>query len=102
MEALLKFHGADWVGMLFGLISTHYLARKKRWGFVFGVAGGIGWLIFGILTESIPSIFANSLFILFNCRGFWRWKKQEESKPSAPAYPLLRPCVSRPSGPRRV
>jgi nicotinamide riboside transporter PnuC len=78
MEALLKFHGSDWVGMVFGLISTYLLAKKKRLGFIFGAVGGIGWMIFGWLTWSIPSIVANSLFIAFNCRGFWKWKHDQK------------------------
>jgi nicotinamide riboside transporter PnuC len=75
MEQFLKFHGTDWAGMIFGLLSTYYLGRKKRWGFVFGVVGGIAWIIFGVLTQSAASIMANVLFIVFNCRGFFRWKK---------------------------
>lgn len=81
MEALFKFHGSDWVGMVFGLLSTYYLAKKKRWGFIFGVIGGIGWIAFGVLTRSAPSILANALFIVFNCRGFYRWKKEGEGGP---------------------
>ena len=75
VEALLKFHGADWMGMIFGLISTYLLTKGRRWGFVFGVIAGIGWIAFGVLTNSVPSIIANSLFIVINCRGFGRWKR---------------------------
>jgi nicotinamide riboside transporter PnuC len=84
MEALWKFHGSDWVGMVFGLVSTYFLAKKNRWGFVLGVIGGFGWVAFGILTGSIPSIVANTLFIAFNCRGFFRWKKDDEEDACAP------------------
>ena len=76
VEALLKFHGTDWVGMVFGLISTYLLTKQRRWGFVFGIVAGLGWIAFGVLTQSFPSIIANSLFIVINCRGFWRWKKE--------------------------
>jgi nicotinamide riboside transporter PnuC len=77
VEALWKFHGSDWVGMVFGLISTYMLAKKKRLGFVLGVIGGLGWVVFGIITGSIPSMVANTLFIAFNCHGFFKWKKED-------------------------
>jgi hypothetical protein len=50
------------------------------------MTGGMGWMAFGILTNSIPSILANSLFIVINCRGFWRWKKDGRTcRPEEPA-----------------
>jgi nicotinamide riboside transporter PnuC len=73
---LLKFHGADWIGMIFGLISAYYIARHRRWGFVFAVIAGLGWIAFGIMTGSVPSIIANILFIVINVRGFQRWKEK--------------------------
>jgi nicotinamide riboside transporter PnuC len=79
-EALFKFKGADWVGMVFGLISTYYLAKEKRNGFLFGVVGGLGWVTFGFLTESIASIIANTCFIGFNCHGYFRWKKMQDER----------------------
>ncbi len=60
--------------MIFGLISAFYLAKHRRWGFLVGIVGGIGWMAFGIITQSIPSIIANVLFIIINARGFVRWK----------------------------
>ncbi len=60
--------------MIFGLISAYYLAKHRRWGFLVGIVGGVGWIAFGIITQSIPSIIANVLFIIINARGFLRWK----------------------------
>lgn len=84
MEALLKFHGSDWVGMVFGLASTYLLAKKRRFGFVLGVIAGIGWVVFGIITGSIPSMVANTLFIAFNCHGFFKWKKEDCADAKSP------------------
>lgn len=80
LEQLLKFKGADWVGMIFGLISTYYLAKEKRVGFLIGVVGGLGWVTFGFLTGSIAGILANLCFIGFNCHGFFRWKRKQEER----------------------
>ena len=84
LEQLIKFKGADWVGMIFGLISTYYLAKGKRMGFAFGVIGGLGWMMFGLLTGSIAGVLANLCFIGFNCHGFFRWKRKQEEKANRP------------------
>lgn len=78
-DAFLQYKGSDWLGMTFGLISTYFLTKEKRSGFVYGIIGGVGWLAFGILTSSIASIVANLLFIGFNCRGYLRWKEKDEN-----------------------
>ncbi len=82
VEQLIKFKGADWVGMIFGLISTYYLAKGKRLGFIFGVVGGLGWVTFGILTGSVAGVLANICFIVVNCHGYVRWKRKQQQKPS--------------------
>ncbi len=77
-DALFKFKGSDWMGMIFGLIATYQLAKGQRSGFLYGVIGGIGWVTFGFLTGSVAGVLANLCFISFNCHGFFRWKKKEE------------------------
>jgi nicotinamide mononucleotide transporter PnuC len=80
LEQLIKFKGSDWIGMIFGLISTYYLAKGRRMGFLFGVVGGFGWVTFAIITGSIAGILANVSFIAFNCHGYFRWKRKQEEK----------------------
>jgi nicotinamide mononucleotide transporter PnuC len=80
LEQLIKFKGSDWVGMIFGLISTYFLAKGKHAGFLFGVIGGGGWLIFGFLTGSIAGVLANICFIAVNCQGYFRWKRKREEE----------------------
>ena len=70
--------------MIFGLISTYYLAKHRKRGFLFGIIGGIGWIVFGFLTQSIAGILANATFIILNCRGFFRWKEEKEEMPCKP------------------
>jgi nicotinamide mononucleotide transporter PnuC len=79
-EIFLKFKGSDWVGMIFGLISTYLLAKERRSGFLFGVIGGIGWVVFGFLTGTAAGILANLCFIACNCHGFFRWKRKQEER----------------------
>jgi len=75
--------------MVFGLVSTYYLAKERKRGFLFGVAGGLGWIAFGVLTQSVAGVLANAIFIVLNCRGFWRWKEkhEEEQNPSPQRCP---------------
>lgn len=62
--------------MIFGLISTYYLTKERRMGFLFGVIGGLGWVTFGFLTGSIAGVLANLCFIVFNCHGYLRWTRR--------------------------
>ena len=82
MRDIFRYYGADWVGMVFGLISTYYLAKQRKRGFLFGIIGGLGWITFGLLTESIAGVLANATFIFINCRGFFRWKQKAERSQS--------------------
>jgi nicotinamide riboside transporter PnuC len=79
LETLMKFKGADVIGMVFGIISTIYLAKERRIGFLFGTICGGGWLAFGVLAESIPSVISNIFLIIFNLRGWWRWKQKNKA-----------------------
>lgn len=83
LEQLLKFKGADWMGMVFGLIATYYLAKGRRRGFLFGIIGGFGWVTFGFLTGSVAGVLANLAFIAFNCHGFFRWTRKREEQQAA-------------------
>jgi nicotinamide riboside transporter PnuC len=69
--------------MVFGLISTYYLAKQRKRGFLFGAIGGLGWITFGILTQSVAGVLANATFIFLNCRGFKRWKQTREEQQTA-------------------
>jgi nicotinamide riboside transporter PnuC len=78
LDTLLKFKGTDWVGMIFGLISTYLLAKERRWGFLAGVVGGIGWIVFGIIAGSVAGVIANLCFIACNLHGYFRWKNRQK------------------------
>ena len=78
LETFLKYKGTDWVGMVFGIVSTIYLAKERRIGFLFGSLCGAGWLGFGFLTESVASIISNLFLIAFNLRGWYKWKQKEK------------------------
>jgi nicotinamide riboside transporter PnuC len=77
-ESLLKFKGTDWVGMVFGILSTLALAKEKRMGFIYGMVCGAGWLVFGVITGSVASVVSNVFLIGFNGHGWWRWKARHK------------------------
>jgi nicotinamide mononucleotide transporter PnuC len=80
LDQLIKFKGSDWMGMVFGLIATYYLAKGRRRGFLFGIIGGFGWVTFGFLTGSVARVLANLAFIAVNCHGFFRWTRKREEQ----------------------
>ncbi|HUS36288.1 MAG TPA: nicotinamide mononucleotide transporter [Verrucomicrobiae bacterium] len=73
-EALARYHGVDWVGICFSMLSTHYLAKKRKHGFLLGMAGNIAFVVFGVLAESAANVVANGIYFFLNARGFFKWK----------------------------
>ena len=52
-----------------------FLTKQRKLGFLIGTIGCIGWLVFGIVAESMPSVISNLIYIGINIRGWWKWKK---------------------------
>lgn len=76
MEIFGRFYGSDWLGMIGNLFGAWFLTKQRKLGFVLGTIGCIGWLIFGILTQSMPSVASNLIYIGINIRGWRKWKKE--------------------------
>lgn len=85
MESFSRFHGSDWVGMVGNLFGVWFLAKQRKLGFVIGSIGCIGWLIFGIIAESMPSVISNLIYIGLNIRGWLNWKKNPPGQCPEPA-----------------
>ena len=75
MDSLGRFYGSDWVGMIGNLLGAWFLTKQRKLGFILGSAGCIGWLAFGIITQSFPSVISNLIYIGINIRGWRKWKK---------------------------
>jgi len=74
VERLWNFYGSDWVGMAGNLFGLWYISKQRKRGFLYGSLGCLGWLIFGILSGSIPSVLSNAIYIGMNVRGWRKWK----------------------------
>jgi len=83
-ESLTKYHGLDWVGIVFSMLSTHYLAKKRKRGFFLGMFGNLAFVAFGILAQSAANVLANGTYFVLNARGWLKWKADppKSSKPS--------------------
>lgn len=75
MDGLARYYGADWVGMAGNLLALWYLSKQRKRGFLIGSIGCVGWLVFGILTNSAPSVLSNLIYIIMNVRGWRKWKR---------------------------
>lgn len=76
MDAWLRFYGSDWIGMTGTFLGLWFLSKQRKIGFVLGSVGCVGWLAFGIITGSMPSVASNLIYIGMNIRGWRKWKKK--------------------------
>lgn len=76
MEMLGSFYGADWVGMTGNLFGVWCISKQRKSGFLYGSIGCVGWMIFGFLTQSPPSVISNIIYIGINIHGWRKWKKE--------------------------
>ena len=76
-----NFYGADWVGMFGNLFGLWFLSKQQKRGFIIGCVGCLGWLAFGVLTKSAPSIVSNIIYIGMNIRGWRKWKDRPPQNP---------------------
>lgn len=74
---MLQYKGVDWAGMLFAVVSLHYLSKHRKRGFLFGIGCSICWLIFGVMTRSAPSILANCIYIGYQVKCWRNWKQDQ-------------------------
>ena len=70
----MRYYGLDWIGTVLGLLSIHYLGRKKRIGFVYRIAASIFWVAFGVVAGTAAGIIANVAVILLSVSGIRQWK----------------------------
>ena len=71
---LLNYYGLDWFGMVFLLIGVFFLSEKKKSGFVYAGVSNVFWVVFGVLTDSIPTIILNLGLLGLNARGYFNWE----------------------------
>lgn len=64
----------DWIATLFTLLAMIQLARRDRWGFIWGMVGNVIWCWWAITESQILSVAViNAIFWAVNLYGFWNW-----------------------------
>jgi hypothetical protein len=76
VESLWRYYGVDWVGIIFSMLSTYYLGQKCKRGFVLGIFGNLAFVGFGVMAGSAANVVANSVYLILNSRGWWKWKEK--------------------------
>ena len=78
VDGLLRYRGADFVGLTLSFLNIWQISRKRRSGFLLGSAANAAWLVFGVLSTSAATVYANALFGGMNFYAWLRWKHEEE------------------------
>ena len=73
-SSLTKFYGLDWAGIVFSMLATHYLAKKRKRGFLLGMVGNLAFVAFGVIVQSAANVVANGTYFILNARGWIKWK----------------------------
>ena len=62
------------------MLSTYYLGKKKKRGFIIGMFGNIAFVVFGVMAGSVANVVANGSYFFLNARGWWKWKEEPPQK----------------------
>jgi nicotinamide riboside transporter PnuC len=83
VESLWRYQGVDWVGIIFSMLSTYYLGKKRKRGFLLGIVGNLAFVAFGFMAGSLANVAANGTYLFLNARGWWKWKEEPPKKEEA-------------------
>lgn len=75
----LQFYGIDWLATCFGLTGVYLLGNKNKVGFIVFMAASLSWVMFGILTGSVPIVVGSSIFFIMHLRGFINWTREAKA-----------------------
>jgi nicotinamide riboside transporter PnuC len=78
-EFLGQYYGLDWIAMATSLLFIYYIADKKRFGFLFGLASAITWTAVNVMASIWPGVFLNLVLIALHTRGYMKWKPDAEN-----------------------
>ena len=81
-EVIAKYYCIDWIALVLNATAIYLLGKKRKSGFSLGVLANIAWIVFGILAHSLATMFACSIFVALNIKGWLNWTtEQATSKP---------------------
>jgi len=80
-SSLTKFYGLDWAGIIFSMLGTHYLSKKRKRGFLLGMIGNLAFVGFGITAQSAANVVADGTYFILNARGWITWKASPPGEP---------------------
>jgi len=81
MEILFKYYGLDWLSILLSIIAVIKLGNRVKWGFIAFLAANILWILIGVtLLKSYAIAVGNSVFLITNLRGYFKWSTPNETK----------------------
>ncbi|MDB6052489.1 MAG: PnuC protein [Verrucomicrobiales bacterium] len=59
--------------MVMGFVSTYYLGKHKKRGFLLGLIGNLSWIAFGVISGSYASLAANVIYVVMNIQAWRKW-----------------------------
>jgi hypothetical protein len=62
---------------VFLAVGAYLLGKKNKWGWVCHMAGGLAWIIIGVLMGWTSIWMWGILFMFIDIKGFWTWWKWE-------------------------
>jgi nicotinamide riboside transporter PnuC len=71
----------------FGIIGIFLVARKNKWGFVFGLIAQPFWLITSYIHEQWGVFFVTIIYAINWFYGIYVWFYKKESSPTQPVFP---------------
>lgn len=63
----------DWIGNIFICVGLWFIGNKKRWAFLFSVAGESAWIVYSIQKELYSLAFICTIFAGLAIRSYWKW-----------------------------
>lgn len=77
--------------IIFGLLSIFLIARKNRWGFVFGLLAQPFWFITTYTNQQWGIFLLAAAYTVTWAYGIWEWFfKKEKPQPTPPKPPVTR------------
>jgi len=65
----------DWIGNVFIVVGLWHIGNKKRWAFLFSVAGEICWIVYSLTIGLYSLAVICTVFAVLAIRSYYKWGK---------------------------